>query len=395
MNQVRGVIILFVISYLIHAMLLVNSAETELYNNQKSLGELVTKQLATNAAPLLLSQDSVGLGLLADRFGESDIVLNVRIIQHNQVVATGGSAQSQHGNLYQQPIELDKQVLGEVVVELAKPARGDIIQHSLLNLLLSFVIHVFMTLWIGWPHLFKRIRIPILASLPDDNAEAPAPVLPAAMPTPEPEPVKPAASVFVYFSFDDRKNLMQKVNANTADQFLLIVDKLLKRASRLYTGKTIDNLTADGVCLRFDGDHIEDCMNRAVLSSRLLLKLADSAYHKRRQAKQFALRLKAASVELQAEQSDDTALQLAKRLVSLTTVNQLLVSANDNLVSTLQNKHQLKAYEASEDDNKNKDIKAHFVESLAPEIEEELNNLEKRILERKKPDSNSPSTPTT
>lgn len=389
MSQVRGVVSLFVVSYLIQAMLLVNSAETELHNNQQPVGALLATELANSAAPLIINKDSVGLGLLANRFGETDAILSLRVINTSQqVIATGGSAQSQQGRAYSQPIILENLKLGSAEVVLANPVRGDIIRHSALNLALSLMIHVFMALWFGWPQLFRNIRIPILQPLPEDkpvNAEpAPSPVIEAA-----PEPIKPAASVLVLFNFDDRKNLMQKVNASTADQFLQIADKLLKRATRLYTGKQQAGLTADGVTVRFDGDTLADCMNRAVLCSRLFIKLADSAYHKRRQAKQFALRMKAAGLELTENSTDELAAKQLKRLMQLTGVNQILVQAQETLITDLQGKHQLKAFEAGEEDTKNADIKAHFVGALAAEVEEELSNLEKRILERKKPTEES------
>ena len=86
MSQVRGVIPLFVVSYLIHAMLLVNSAETELANHQRPIGQLLSEQLAISAAPFIINQDSVGLGLLANHFGEAKAVLNLQIIDNNNQV---------------------------------------------------------------------------------------------------------------------------------------------------------------------------------------------------------------------------------------------------------------------------------------------------------------------
>ena len=166
MSQVRGVIPLFVVSYLIHAMLLVNSAETELINHQRPIGELLSEQLAISAAPFIINKDSVGLGLLANHFGEADAVLNLRIVDNqNQTLATGGQAQSQRGLNFSAPIILEKQPLGVAQITLSNPERGEIIKHSSINLALSFVVHLFLMLWVGWPQLFKEIRVPILQSL--------------------------------------------------------------------------------------------------------------------------------------------------------------------------------------------------------------------------------------
>ena len=375
---------LFVVSYLIHATLLVNSADSELRNAQQQVGNLLAEQLATSSATLMMNKDSVGLGLLANRFGETSAILSLRIINVNKdVIASGGSAPSQQGTTFKADIQLEKQPLGQAEVVLASRARGDIIRDSAFNLLLSLLIHAFLVAWIGWPQLFKKIRIPILQPLPSEAK--PIVIAPVINVADEAEPVKAAASVFLYVAFDDRKNLMQKVNVSTSEQFLMIVDKLLKRATRLYMGKVTVNLTAEGAVVRFDGDTGLDCMNRALACGRLLLKLTDTAYHQRRAAKQkqFALRMKVAGLEL-ADLEDSKALSQVQRLVTLATVNQMMFTANDDVITDLQSKHQLKAFEV-EEGSANADIKAHIVEALAANIEEELTVLEKRILERRKP----------
>lgn len=385
MNPVRGLIMLFVVSYLIHATLLVNSADSELRNAQQQVGNLLAEQLATSSATLIMNKDSVGLGLLANRFGETSAILSLRIVNvSKEVIASGGSAPSQQGTTFTAEIQLEKQPLGQAEVVLASRARGDIIRDSAFNLLLSLLIHAFLVAWIGWPQLFKKIRIPILQPLPSEAK--PVRAIHVAVEA-EPEPVKAAASVFLYVAFDDRKNLMQKVNVSTSEQFLMIVDKLLKRATRLYTGKVTVNLTAEGAVVRFDGDTGLDCMNRALACGRLLLKLTDTAYQQRRTAKQFGLRMKAAGLEL-ADLEDSKAQSEVQRLATLATVNQLMFTAHDDIVTDLQSKHQLKAFEV-EEGSANADIKAHVVEALAANIEDELTAFEKRILERKKPTENS------
>ena len=382
LNPVRGLIMLFVVSYLIHATLLVNSADSELRNAQQQVGKLLTEQLAANSATLMMNKDTVGLGLLANRFGQTPAILSLRLLNNSHdVIASGGSAPSQQGNVFKADIVLEKQTLGQAEIVLASRARGDIIRDSVLNLLISLIIHVFLVTWIGWPQLYKNIRIPILQPLPSEAK----PVTPEAVTTPEvePEPVKAATSVFLQFAFDDRKHLMQKVNMSTAEQFLLIVDKLLKRATRLYMGKVTVNLTAEGAVVRFDGDTAQDCMNRALVCGRLLLKLTDTAYQQRRAAKQFALRMKAASLEL-GELDDNAALNQVQRLTQIATVNQLVITASDTVISDLQSKHPLKTFEA-EEGSANANIQAQIIEALAATIEDELTVLEKRILERRKP----------
>jgi len=383
LSQVRGVIPLFVVSYLIHAMLLVNSAETELINHQHPIGELLSEQLAISAAPFIINKDSVGLGLLANHFGETDAVLNLRIVDNqNQTLATGGQAQSQRGLNFSAPIILEKQPLGVAQIALSNPERGEIIKHSSINLALSFAVHLFLMLWVGWPQLFKEIRVPILQSLVKKEEPIPEPL--PIKPEPIPEPVKPAASVWVNFRFDDPRGLMQKVNANTSEQFLQIIDKLIKRTTRLYTGKAIAALNSEGISIRFDGDTVADCAHRALLSSRLLIKLATTAHTQRREAKQFSLKLKAAILNL-GELTDEAAHQQLKMVLSVVKVNQIFIIDDEALLAQWKEKHQLSAFEPEEESSAaQQKIKAHLIESLAMELEDELSTLEKRILERKK-----------
>ncbi len=381
MSQVRGIVPLFVASYFLHAMLLVNSAETELANHQKPIGQLLSEQLAISAAPLIANQDSVGLGLLANNVGSTEAILGLKITNsQQQVVAAGGQGQSQQGQNFVAPIQLNNQTLGSVEITLSNAQRGEIIKHSALNLALSFVAHLFLMLWIGWPQLFSNIRIPILQE-PKEPTPEPEPILPVV----EPEPIKPAASVWVAIGFDDPKGLITKVNASTIDQFLQIIDKLVKRTTRLYSGKATAQLNSDGLVIRFDGDNVTDCAQRALLSSRLLIKLVNTAYGQRREAKQFALKIKASLLNL-AELSDADADKKLKAVLNVAKVNQILIVDDEVLLNDLTAKHQLVAFEADEEAAKAvKELKAHIVEALATAQEDELSGLEKRILERKKP----------
>jgi hypothetical protein len=224
--------------------------------------------------------------------------------------------------------------------------------------------------------------MPILQSLVKKEEPIPEPL--PIKPEPIPEPVKSAASVWVNFSFDDPRGLMQKVNANTSEQFLQIVDKLIKRTTRLYTGKAIAALNSEGISIRFDGDTVADCAHRALLSSRLLIKLATTAHTQRREAKQFSLKLKAAILNL-GELTDEAAHAQLKTVLSVVKVNQIFMIDDEALLAQWKEKHQLSAFEPAEESSAaQQKIKAHLIESLATELEDELSTLEKRILERKK-----------
>lgn len=342
MKQSRSLLILVAISFLIHAMLLVNSAESTFYNSEKAVGNLLAQQLANNAAPLLLNQDSVGLGLVADKFGQTPSVLSLRILKNDHsVVAAGGTAPSQRGYSFNAPISSQGQPLGTVEVVLASPARGDIVRINGLNLLLSLFIHGLIGVLIQWPHLLERIRIPILQPLPP--IAKPEPVV-----EPEPEPVKPAASVFLQVALDDSKGLLQRVNATTAEQMLLILEKLLKRSVRLYEGQITHHFGPEGAVIRFDGDNAQACMERALACGKLYLSLADTAYQQRRTAKLFALPSKAATYELLAEQEDSAALTALQQLVKEAKIWELLVDASATLLTSIREQHTVVSLKAPE-----------------------------------------------
>lgn len=380
MSQVRGVVPLFVASFIVHAMLLVNSAETELINHQQPIGTLLSQQLALSAAPLMINKDSVGLGLLANDFGAAQTVLGLRIVDnHQQTVATGGQAQSQKGLIFKKPIVLEKQHLGEAQITLSTPERGDIIKNNKLNLALSFLIHALLMCWFAWPKFFQNLRVPAVPTPAKDET------LPKTVePMPTPQPVKAAVNVWVRVSFDDLKGLMSKVNAHTSAQFLQVIDKLIKRTTRLYAGKIQLALSADGVMIRFEGDQLDDCAHRALLSTRLLIKLATSAHYKRREAKQFSLRVKAALINL-GELSDEAAQTQLTTLLSAAKVEQIIIADDASLLASFKDKHTLLAFSPTEDSPKaHQTLNAHVVESLAAPLEDELSVLEQRILERKK-----------
>ena len=84
------------------------------------------------------------------------------------------------------------------------------------------------------------------------------------------------------------------------------------------------------------------------------------------------------------ELDDNAALNQVQRLTQIATVNQLVITASDTVISDLQSKHPLKTFEA-EEGSANANIQAQIIEALAATIEDELTVLEKRILERRKP----------
>jgi hypothetical protein len=330
--QSRSLVIVLAVSFLIHAVLLVSSARNEVDRAQKPVGELLATQLAGSAAPLLINQDSVGLGLLAERFGQAPGILSLKISSlGDTMTASGGNAPTLSGNTFNASIQMDQKNLGHVTVVLAGPAAGDTLRACSVQLLISLALHLLLGSWLIWPERFRNIRVPILQPLqrrprPEPVAEPPAPVE-----TPPP----PAATFYLQVALEDGKGLLQRVNASTADQMLVILDKLLLRATRLYQGKTLHAFGPEGATLRFEGDDAADCLQRALACGRLFLALADAAYQQRRNAKLFALPVKAAIGELGDREEGavlDETMQLARR----GTAQALLLAVSETLVEPLK-----------------------------------------------------------
>ncbi|HEX5277764.1 MAG TPA: hypothetical protein VFW42_08855 [Fluviicoccus sp.] len=319
-----------------HATLLVSSAKSEADRARQPVGELLAAQLASNAAPLLMNKDSVGLGLMADRFGKTPGVLNLKIVGADaQALATGGNAPTLSGQAFQAPVTLEDKALGSVEVTLAGSPRGEILRNSGWQMLTSLLLHVLFGSWLIWPERFRSLRVPILQPLPPlrrrGAVEAPAPEVVIELP--------PAASVFLQVALEDSKSLLQRVNASTADQMLVILEKLLARSARLYRGKVLHTFGPEGATVRFDGDDEADCLQRALSCGRLFLKLADTAYQQRRNAKLFALPVKAAIMPL-AEREEgvvlDELMQLARRGTAQSLLLPAVLRGLDALQSSLQ-----------------------------------------------------------
>ena len=107
-------------------------------NHQKPIGQLLSEQLAISAAPLIANQDSVGLGLLANNVGSTEAILGLKISNsQQQVLAAGGQGQSQQGQNFIAPIQLNNKVLGSVEITLSSAQRAKLFN---IVLLISFCL---------------------------------------------------------------------------------------------------------------------------------------------------------------------------------------------------------------------------------------------------------------
>ena len=332
MIQSRSLVIVLAVSFFMHALLLVSGARNEVARAQQPIGALLAGQLAGNAAPLLINKDSVGLGLLADRFGQTPGILSLKVTALDaRMSAGGGNAPTLSGPVFKAPIVLEGKALGEAEVTLAGPASGDILRANVIPLLASLLMHLLFGSWLIWPQRFRAIRIPILQPLPprrrrEDQVGTADLVVEAA---------PPAATVFLQLALEDSKGLLQRVNASTADQMLEILEKLLLRSARHYHGKVLHAFGPEGATVRFEGNDAAACLQQALSCGRLFLSLADAAYRQRRTAKLFALPVKAAIGE-RGERGEgevlDEILQLARR----GSAQDLLLTVSETLAEPLK-----------------------------------------------------------
>lgn len=335
--QSRSLVIVLAVSFLVHAALLVGSAKHEVERAQKPVGELLAAQLASNAAPLIMNKDRVGLGLMADRFGQAEGVLRLKVTGLEAgMQATGGKAPTLNGPVFQAAISLEQKPLGTAELVLASPATGEILRSSSASLLFSLLMHLLFGSWLIWPERFANIRVPILQPLPPLRRNEPEPEGEVA----EPLPLPPAATVFLQISLEDTKGLLQRVNATTADQMLVIMEKLLQRAARLYQGRMMHAFGPEGATVRFEGDDSTACVQRALACARLFLSLADAAYQLRRNAKLFILPVKAAITD-QGGREEGLALDEVMQLARRGNARELLITGLPSLIDHLKAATQL------------------------------------------------------
>lgn len=136
------------ISFALHTALIVEGSVHQLASTRDAQGQLLIRQLAEDATLSVARQDTVSLALLANRYSERADVVSLRILAADgHVLATGGSAPSRSGQLFQQILLQDRTQSGQVELTLAEVSLGEIIRLQWLPLLLSFFIHVLLWLF--------------------------------------------------------------------------------------------------------------------------------------------------------------------------------------------------------------------------------------------------------
>jgi hypothetical protein len=281
---------LVLFSFAVHAVLLVNSVETEVWNEQSESGALLAEQLADAAAPAVLGHDMVSLSVLASRFEDHPDVQTVMLIDASEhVLAQIGVDAASSGRRFAAPVVLNGQTLGRVSLQLALPSRGQIIRNSLGNLALSGLLHLIL--------LGVALSLRAAADAPAmGQAARRTPQAPVAATQPEPA-VEPAQvqqpASLLHLGLDDPNHLLTRVNATTADELLTVLDHLLDRAARLYGGEIIAPFSPTGTLVAFHQPEAVDRAFQALMCGQLFLQLTAGADQQRRAAGLFSLPVKA------------------------------------------------------------------------------------------------------
>lgn len=283
---------LLVASFMVHAALIVNSAETTLWNEQGREGALLAQQLADAAAPLSLSRDMVSLSVLVSRYENRPGVASVRLYNsRHELLAETGSPRD-NGRLFAAPVQLQQQALGQVELRLDTPPRGYIVRQHMGNIALSALLHLLV--FLGGLLLAtrqqpatttRRATPPTPAAEREAALSHPAPDVPASLP--------PPATSLLHIALDDPNSLLTRVNADMAGELLDLFDQFIDRAAQLYGGQVATPFSPEGVQVEFTQENKADREFQALAAAALFLQLVEDSAEERRQHGRLCLGAKA------------------------------------------------------------------------------------------------------
>lgn len=357
--------VLLAASFVAHTALTVNSTDSALWNAQGQEGGLLAQQLADAAAPLALARDMVSLSVLVSRYEDHPGIASVRLYntQHELIAETGSTGND--GRLFAAYVRLQQQALGEVELRLQSPSRGDIIRHSMGNLLLSALLHslIFMAgLFLRkQPVEVRHGATPLHAPAPRKEAE-PLPV--AAKTGAEPE------ATLLHLSLDDPNGLLTRVSASMADELLSLLDQFIDRAALLYGGEVASPFSPQGVLVRFHQSSALEREFHALAAAQLFLQLIADSLEERRQHGRLCLGAKAGVLHTGGDE------ELVAMLAQMAPAERILSSLPDSSLSAhcrFSASHRLDLGQAET-------VQVALVENFAAEYQQLINNQSLQIL---------------
>ena len=345
---------LLVTSFALHAVLMIQGTEHQLAVTRAAQGELMTGQLVADSLSSVVAADTVGLALLTRRYTERADVASVRILNATgQVLASGGTAATRGGQLFQQAVMLDQRKVGQVEISLIEPTRGEIIHYQWLPLLLSALLHAL--LWLLYRVLARPLRSAQLA---------PASITPVAVPLHPATPTAPATTseadlsatvlhttsvatqpaempVMLTIGFDDPRQLLETLSPSLAEPYFVLCQTLLEQAmhhlalaqnSSTPTCKVLRKFSAQGAQVGLSGAPVAMLAEYAIELASLFNLLSAVVYRRHREQKHFALHSRALVTLTQANPS---ATQVVEKLMPEVKSSGVIVHAPEPLMSVL------------------------------------------------------------
>ncbi len=359
------------ISFALHTALIIEGAVHQLTSTRDVQGQLLIRQLAEDATLNVSRQDTVSLALLANRYSERPDIVSLRVLgADGRVLATGGSAPSRSGQLFQEILLQDRVQSGQVELTLAEASLGEVIQLQWLALLLSFFIHAL--LWLIYRAVARSESAVFLSDQvaldAADLTEHPAVKLQpntshAAEPS-SPHTAQSAVAVaepasypaILRIAFDDSKSLLETLTPSMAQKYFALCQKLLEEAIRVLETQMPSNTEPteiqiispfgmEGALVGVSQNSVP-ALGRLLLLAQLINLLNDAVYRRNRLEKRFALHTRTSIAE-----SDDTSDSIVKsnQLIQRAKMNDVLIHASDRNLSILMIQFSLSAMEESDE----------------------------------------------
>lgn len=372
-------VFLLVVSFGVHTAIIVNNTETALWNAQGREGELLARQIADAAAPLMLTRDKVSLSILSSQYEQHGEVGSLRIYNNHNELVSESLENHRNGRLFPMPIHLQQQELGHLELRLAPPSVSTIVNQSAANLGLSLLLH-FIIFVAGL--LFVSANRQQAAPVRAPRAEpAPAPTEPAA-PAPAPTEAHPEEAntehcpvTLLHLALDDPRQLLTRVNAAMADELLTFFDQLVDRVATLYGGIVETPFSTEGVQIRFEQEDTHEREFHAIAAAALFMQLVESASVERRRHQLLCLDTKAGILHSQQTHKDLPA--ITQKIAELAPSRRILGTRPRSPLNAFCRFGSAYPLQITEHDS----LTVVMVENLAPEYAQLVHNQCQQILQ--------------
>lgn len=212
-------------SFLLHAVLLLNSVQAELDNQLNRQGQAMARQLAEALLSPVLAGDQVTAGLILERLIRQDAVASAAVHSvDGRLTAHAGDLQSPGQHLQQADIRLPQQRLATVRLGLRATGISELLPRAAGNLALSFGLHGLMLAGVTFALRPRREE-----DLPPRRKAAP------------PQPPISVLSLLL----DDPNDLLGRLNGSSRDELVRSYLRLIQQAATNYDGELEGDLAAN------------------------------------------------------------------------------------------------------------------------------------------------------